>query len=977
MRNLSIKAKLILTSVLLAIVPLLAIGVFSLVKFSDFSSQTTTDAREAMIDQAQDILRSGAEKIEERVATLLTSAQQDAIQFSQSANVQGYMLARLGRHEIFNAMSLREMNRIVEGLHDAFTAHDDLVREKLAADLKVADRVLRQAGQVRLDEEAPVEWTAVNQLTGQSRTLSLPSMVIGEQPIVPNRDVNTASPVVDDVQALVGSGCTIFQRMNPEGDMLRVATNVLLESGDRAIGTYVPAVGADGVRSAVIDTVLRGETYRGRAFVVNTWNVTAYQPLFDDQGEVMGMLYVGIRESDSEALNRAVWESKIGVDGYVFIMDSKGDLILHPNRALQGRNTITDLKLTEFQEILDTRGDQILHLDYDFEGRGKILAHQHFAPWDWIICASAYWDELSAFAAEGSRQMLLEDIQSMYNATYYEKDGKRLPLYTQIRFIGKTGDEELRFADGRFADLTANPRNVANADWFQSALRTGEGQVFNSGAVMSVNTGQAEMRLAAPIYLDGAIEAVVALNVDWDVISASISNEVFGKTGYAYIIDAQGITLSHPAHSLKDNFNITDPRLGTLADLVKTEVMSGQPGVGTYEYDGTHRHVAYTPIDVGSVRFFLATMVPTAEMLEAVEAIQANATTAYGATRTGIILAGVIMAIAGALIGFWVSAGMSRALFHIIDILRGASEEVHSAAGQISESSQQLAEGSTEQAASLEESSSALEELAGQARGNAEKAKSAADGATRTQKSADQAAEAMTQTVTVMNDIKGSSGKISGIIKTIEEIAFQTNLLALNAAVEAARAGEHGKGFAVVAEEVRNLAQRSAVAAKDTAALIEANVQQTHQGAEVVEKAAQAIQGIQREAAEVDGHVREVLVASQEQSEGISQINRAVSQMDEVTQRVAANAEESASASEQLSAQSEMMNDIVGQLVTLVGGAAAAAATASAPNGRRAIGGPAAPGHRPGARTLSGGKPRAAGLIQERPAPQDKGFSDF
>jgi len=287
--------------------------------------------------------------------------------------------------------------------------------------------------------------------------------------------------------------------------------------------------------------------------------------------------------------------------------------------------------------------------------------------------------------------------------------------------------------------------------------------------------------------------------------------------------------------------------------------------------------------------------------------------------------------------------------------LTSAFSQLSAAAGQISGSSLSLSEGSTEQAASLEETSSTMEEMSTMTKQNSDNAQEAASLAQRCNDSAGQgnvAVREMCNSIDKMNstsieivdsmsesmdDINKSSNEIAEITKVIDSIAFQTNLLALNAAVEAARAGEHGKGFAVVAEEVRNLAQRSASAAKDTAVLITSCVEKAGKGTELTNRSKETLQSIVENVKkstdntntslqEIIGNVEKVTVltkeistASVEQSDGVTSVNESIQQMDQVTQQNAATAEEAASASEEMTAQAQTLKEQVDVLAKLVG----------------------------------------------------------
>ncbi len=278
----------------------------------------------------------------------------------------------------------------------------------------------------------------------------------------------------------------------------------------------------------------------------------------------------------------------------------------------------------------------------------------------------------------------------------------------------------------------------------------------------------------------------------------------------------------------------------------------------------------------------------------------------------------------GIAIAVFTSRSINGVLSRIVGTLLDSSRQVQGASSQMSSAGQSLSQSANEQASSLEEVSSTVEELASMSRQNAEHSRTTAEIVEKARGTAAAGVGSVKEMIVAMEQISDSGRKIQGIIKVIDEIAFQTNLLALNAAVEAARAGEHGRGFAVVAGEVRNLAQRSAAAAKDTAKLIEDNLLAVGSGVKLAGESGKGFGEIAESINKVTNLVREITTASQEQASGIDQINTAVVQLNSTTQNSAANAEETASTAEELSAQSNLLAEVVGELMAQVQGENAA-----------------------------------------------------
>jgi methyl-accepting chemotaxis protein len=343
-----------------------------------------------------------------------------------------------------------------------------------------------------------------------------------------------------------------------------------------------------------------------------------------------------------------------------------------------------------------------------------------------------------------------------------------------------------------------------------------------------------------------------------------------------------------------------------------------------------------------------------------------NLSTATTTTIVGLLVALVV----GVLLAIFMIRSITGPINRVIAGMQAGSEQVASASGQVSASSQQLAEGASEQASSLEETAASLEMMSAGAKQSAENSKQANSRSQEVKESAEKGQAAMQGLNGAMEKIKNSSDETAKIIKTIDEIAFQTNLLALNAAVEAARAGDAGKGFAVVAEEVRNLAQRSAEAAKGTADLIDGAKQNSDLGVQATAEVSGILEEVVGGIVEVSDLINNLSSTADEQARSVAEVNTAVAQMDSVTQANAAGAEESASAAEEMSAQAGEMKSLVQELIRIVGSADGGASPVVGYHG----GGGAAPSkpRKLKAGKFGGGKPAGSRHVADEVIPLDE-----
>ncbi|HTZ19619.1 MAG TPA: methyl-accepting chemotaxis protein, partial [Opitutaceae bacterium] len=286
-------------------------------------------------------------------------------------------------------------------------------QKELTHNLGLAQEILNRAGGTALGSET-VTWEAINQLTKQSTSITLPKLTVGATWLGQIAAAKDTAPIVDEVSHLTGNFCTIFQRMNDAGDMLRVCTSVLKNDNTRALGTFIPARNTDGTDNAVIQAVLRGDIYHGRAFVVNDWHAAAYAPIWDaDRHRVIGMLYVGIGLGTiNRELQAAITQMKVGKTGYVYVLggtgDQRGKYIVSYQGKRDGENIWEEKDAnggTFVQSIIAkgiaTRDGTAAFEEYAWQNKGeraprlKFAAITYYAPWDWIIGAGAYVEDFA------------------------------------------------------------------------------------------------------------------------------------------------------------------------------------------------------------------------------------------------------------------------------------------------------------------------------------------------------------------------------------------------------------------------------------------------------------------------------------------------------------------------------------------------------------------------------------------------------
>jgi len=303
----------------------------------------------------------------------------------------------LGKY--FDKQARHEMELAVIDAKNLLETQHATLGNQLENDMHVLLDIVNRQGSITLSPET-VEWQAINQITKDKSTVSLPKMTLGGEWFGQNSEPNVPTPLVDTIMKLTGTTCTVFQTMDDRGDLLRVATNILKADGKRAVGTYIPG------SSPVAQAVRSGETYRGTAFVVNAWYLTQYKPIKDPSGKVLGCLYVGILQEGVQQLRQGLKSVILGSSGYLSVLGGSGNMAgevkVHKAADQESANYLDkndSAGKAVFKELIESAkaqdGKAVTYTTL-LDGKETMLTGVYFKPWDWVIVGVGFVDEFMA-----------------------------------------------------------------------------------------------------------------------------------------------------------------------------------------------------------------------------------------------------------------------------------------------------------------------------------------------------------------------------------------------------------------------------------------------------------------------------------------------------------------------------------------------------------------------------------------------------
>jgi len=655
----SIQKKMALMSVGLVVIPsiILAVAYYFII---EWMGKSVTDETTCVLEtNAVSDLREGTSKNMEMLSYFVKTVNTHISQLTTSGSLRDYLCVRSGESETVNKSAAADAAHQLDAMVQAYTAQQNRMTQNLLSSISQLERKLLLAGDLSLDTTRSCAWKAVNQFSKEAVEVSLPLMMLGALPLERNDSFSVKTPIVDDLSEVDAElKCTLFQQMNEKGDMLRVATNVRNDDGKRAVGTYIPAIGADGAPNKVVSAIMGYQSYIGRAFVVNGWYTTVYRPLYNKTGTLVGMLFVGLPEKNDDQIRAAIADAKLGASGSAFAIDAKGVIVAHSNTSLIGKQLTMVPGLAPLGKLVtaaaqgSTVEKQENTLIFTVDEKKVFASVRFYAPRDLTFGVTGFLDELDRAELEYSGNAFLTDLNSFYqSATLSDADGKEFRYYEQIRYIDKGGDEVFNLLLGNVETKLGTRKGK---EWFEKACQLKKGEVSFSKAELSLNAGLPVIRVSGPVFLKEEFKGLIVMNLEMKAFWLLVRKSVAGKNGYCYVFNDDGLLVAHPKYTLKDKVDITAPKYGELAVLMK-KAIRGEEGSGRYAFEGVDKFCAFTPMKIGAFSYAVCMTVPVKEFEQVAQDMKKSIAGKALVARVINIVLLIVLAVVGGVVGFLLS----------------------------------------------------------------------------------------------------------------------------------------------------------------------------------------------------------------------------------------------------------------------------------------------------------------------------------
>ena len=660
-----IRKKLALLCLGLVIIPVGITGLLSIVSLGSMGRLVAKTVLGDAENRSQTELTKGLYEQSQDMQLAIAVAKATVEKLGTSPTLIGYLEALSGNNEMLNVLAERDAIHTVEGVLRQCLVEQALTEEIVVHNLDVGSKLLAENGGLVVTDKMR-DWEAVNQLTREKMQVTLPMLAFGnKEPLPVVSSFEKRVPIVDEVTELGGGTCTIFQRMNERGDILRVATTVKDSDGQRAVGTYIPAVNLDGTPNPVVSQVMAGQRFKGRAYVVNSWYVTCYEPIKDGNGKVVGGLYMGIKELSNEAEVQSIKEIQIGSNGSVFVMDSKGTILLHRDDEKIGKNAITELKLPMKDVLFNgLDGKKIEVFRYAVGGQRKVLVYGWFKPWDWIVCADFYCSELANI--EELKKNLEAEMVRLYEQSVTDAGTNMVSLLDQLRYISRDGREVVRVQDGRLV-LAKELENKAGDAWFKTGIALAPGTIDYSEISLLDSKGAGTLRVMMPVYCRGEAQGLVVGNIRLDALRNILLSKTYAKTGYAFLIDKNGYLILHPKYSFRNKFSIVDKKFGKLAEIAAA-MIRGESGIDKYSFEGVDKLLAYTSLSLGSSVYGLGAAVPISEVVSSASEINRPIMARIAKITFALFVVLILCCLVGAVLGVYAGSRITSPILKAVDL---------------------------------------------------------------------------------------------------------------------------------------------------------------------------------------------------------------------------------------------------------------------------------------------------------------------